>query len=61
MCSGAEAGWPCRRTADGTPKRLRFCLHMPGGWFTMPEGLILRLAAVGKWTAAYEQACACCP
>jgi hypothetical protein len=38
------------------PKRLRFLLfHMPGRLVHHARRLILRVAAVGKWTAAYGQ------
>ena len=38
------------------PKRLRFLLvHMPGQLVHHARRLILRVAAVGKWTAAYGE------
>ena len=37
------------------PKRLRFLLFMPGRLVHHARRLILRVAAVGKWTAAYGE------
>ncbi|MGO8787327.1 MAG: hypothetical protein ACLQVL_08085 [Terriglobia bacterium] len=52
---GAEAAGPADGTAD-RPKRLRFLLfNMPGRLVHHAWRLILRVAAVRKWTAAYAQ------